>query len=62
MTARTFDGKKIPNLADHYCKACGRKTYVWPNGLCDGCEYFNDPEMRAWVTRQLAANGNVAAR
>ncbi len=55
MTARTFDGKKIPSLCDTYCAACGRKTYVWASGLCDGCLYRSDPIMRAWVGRALIA-------
>ncbi len=60
MTVRTFDGKKVASLCDTYCKACGLKRYVWPDGLCDGCSYRSDPEMRAWVQRQMGAvkNGN----
>jgi len=58
MTARTFDGRKIPSACDDRCKACGRTTYVWrPTGLCDGCSYRGDPIMREWVTRQLEAVG-----
>ena len=63
MTERAFDGTKIQHMrSDKRCAACGRKTYTWGDGLCDGCSYRSDPIMRAWVDRQLAANGNVAAR
>jgi len=53
MTERFFDGRKVPSKADKWCRACGRKTYVWPTGLCDGCSYRNDPIMRAWVACHL---------
>lgn len=57
MTARTFDGKKIPSVCTKRCRACGRLTYTWATGLCDGCSYFNDPVMRGWVVGQLAVVG-----
>lgn len=53
MTERTFDGLKIGSKADDRYIACGRRTYVWPDGLCDGCSYFNDPTLREWVRRKL---------
>ena len=50
---RDFAGHVIPALCDTRCIACGLKRYTLPNGRCDGCQYHNDPIMRAWVVRAL---------
>ena len=35
------------------CPACGHATYLEKNGRCYGCQYPQDPAMRAWVEKQL---------
>lgn len=52
MTVRTFDGRVVPGSTKlAYCAACGRKSYLWPDRLCDGCQFWRDPLLRGWVER-----------
>lgn len=38
------------------CPTCGRTTYLEKNGRCYGCQYKGNPEMLAWIEKQLSSS------